>query len=280
MTKTSKMVGKKTLTTTTQSSSRLTFFLNRISGKIFYPERFQRTLTYFVINAKNYLEIGGARLADFARSASEVAREPAFQSLQFFLAPPNFGLYALANASDPSLRLLAQHLDLSRPGAATGYSVPEIAKSYGAIGSIINHSEHRIPREEISQLVLRLRSLSMISLVCAKDDVEVETFAKLSPDFIAVEPPDLIGSGKAVSKERPEIIMDSKKSLERGRPAGSQTRLLCGAGIVDGADARRSVELGAEGILVASGVVKASEWKAKISELASGLNDAQKPKAR
>ena len=237
-------------------------------------------MRYFFINAKNYQEIAGVHLTDFAKATSLVARETSFESVQFFLAPPNFGLYALANPPDPAISLLAQHVDVAKPGASTGYSVPEIAKIFGAAGSIVNHSEHRIPQEEISQLVLKLRSLDMISLVCAKDDVEVETYAKLSPDFIAIEPPDLIGSGKAVSKERPEIIMESRESLVRGRPAGSQTKLLCGAGIVDGIDARRSIELGAEGILVASGVVKAPDWKSKISELARGLTDAQTPATR
>jgi triosephosphate isomerase (TIM) len=220
--------------------------------------------------------VSGELLRDFANAMSEVARRHEFDSVEFFLAPPNFGLSVLGlGPINPSIKLLAQHVDTAHLGASTGFSVPEIAKSFGAAGSLVNHSEHRIPVDDIDDLIVRLRAQGMISVVCAKDDGEVELFSRLNPDFIAVEPPDLIGSGKAVSKERPGIITDSKRALDRGRPADSKTRLLCGAGIVDGTDALRSVELGAEGILVASGVVKATDWRSKISELARGLSDAQ-----
>ncbi len=190
-------------------------------------------------------------------------------------APPNFGL-ASSSRPDSSYQILSQHLDQASPGASTGFSVPELAKSFGALGSILNHSEHRLPESEIESLVSRLRRLEMLSLVCAKDDLEVGKFAKFNPDFIAVEPPELIGSGKAVSKEKPEIIQGSLAALEGNRLSYSFTKLLCGAGIVDGIDARASVELGAEGILVASGVIKAQDIEKKIRELAQGLIDGEK----
>jgi triosephosphate isomerase len=85
------------------------------------------------------------------------------------------------------------------------------------------------------------------------------------PDYVAIEPPELIGSGKAVSKENPEIIT---KSIEA---AGSRTKVICGAGIMDKGDVRAAIKLGSKGILVASGVIKAKSWSDKIAELASGL---------
>jgi len=195
--------------------------------------------------------------------------------VQFFLAPPNFGLAVSVHPAS-SFQVLSQHLDDASLGASTGFSVPEVAKAFGAAGSLVNHSEHRLPENEISLLVARLRKLQLLSVVCAKDDLEVGRFARLDPDFIAVEPPGLIGSGKAVSKEKPEIIQNSLRSLNRNRQPNSSTKLLCGAGIVDGIDARRSVELGAEGILVASGVIKALDQQKKIRELAEGLIDGER----
>ena len=47
--------------------------------------------------------------------------------------------------------------------------------------------------------------------------------------------------------------------------------VLCGAGIVSGEDVARAVELGADGVLVASSVVKAEDWEAKVRELANSL---------
>jgi len=232
-------------------------------------------LKYFVINAKNYSEAAGNGLENLIGAINDVAKKKEFKDVEFFLSPTGFGL-ASSIRSGSSFRVLAQHLDPAVVGASTGFSVPEIAKSFGAAGSLINHSEHRIPFEEIERLVVRLHQLGMISVVCAKDDDEVAKFSKLGPDFIAVEPPELIGSGRAVSKVKPEIITGSRDALRKSRPPGSTPKLLCGAGIVDGIDAKLSVEMGSDGVLVASGIIKAQNWGNKIEELAKGLIDAQR----
>jgi len=221
------------------------------------------------------MEIAGSGLQRLVNAIQSVSVDDSFKQVRFFVAPPNFGL-AASFRSDSSHQILAQHLDEASLGASTGFSVPEMAKSFGATGSLVNHSEHRLPETEIESLVSRLRKLEMVSVVCAKDDHEVGRFTKLNPDFIAVEPPELIGSGKAVSKEKPEIIRGSRATLEKNRLSYSFTKLLCGAGIVDGIDARASVKLGAEGILVASGVIKAQEIEKKIRELAQGLIDGER----
>jgi triosephosphate isomerase (TIM) len=113
--------------------------------------------------------------------------------------------------------------------------------------------------------VERMRKLWMASIVCAQEPREVVEISTLQPDFIAIEPPELIGSGRAVSKENPAIIT---KSIEA---AGSRSRVICGAGITDKDDVTKAMKLGSQGILVASGIVKDTSWEKKITELASGM---------
>ena len=108
----------------------------------------------------------------------------------------------------------------------------------------------------------------MVSIVCAADIEEVAMILRLSPNFIAIEPPELIGSGIAVSRANPTIIVDSVRVAHTGSPS---TRVLCGAGIVDKDDVKMAFDLGASGILVASGVVKSPSWKKKIEELSSAF---------
>ncbi len=225
-----------------------------------------------MINTKNYPEASGRsaiRLASIANSVAQELRRHK-SNVELILSVPAFSI-SLLSYRYPALSFFAQHLDNVSEGSTTGFLVPEIAKVFGASGSVLNHSEHRIPEEAIRRLVERLRSLDMRSLVCARDENEVSRFALYSPDFLAIEPPELIGSGNAVSKARPTLISSSLDALRRGRVADSSTVLLCGAGIVDSIDAKRAVELGAEGILVASGIVKALDWKSKIRSLAKGL---------
>jgi triosephosphate isomerase len=168
-------------------------------------------------------------------------------------------------ANTVKIPVVCQHVDDEKAGSTTGYFVPEVAKSYGAVGSLINHSEHRIEMKAIANLVERLRKMHMTSIVCARSPHEVMEISIFHPDFIAIEPPELIGSGRAVSKENPAIIT---KSIEA---AGSRSKVICGAGITDNSDVKAAMKLGSRGILVASGVVKADSWVEKISELASGM---------
>jgi triosephosphate isomerase len=213
-----------------------------------------------IINFKNYEEVSSDRAIKLAEAAREVAEK---LRIEIVVAPPQPVLALIANRIH--IPVICQHVDNEKMGPSTGFIVPEIVKSCGAIGSLINHSEHRIERSSIASLVERLRKLSMASIVCAQEPREVVEISTLQPDFIAIEPPELIGSGKAVSRENPAIIT---KSIEA---AGSRSRVICGAGITDKDDVTKAMELGSQGILVASGIVKATSWEKKIAELASGM---------
>ncbi|MEM2140291.1 triose-phosphate isomerase [Nitrososphaera sp.] len=213
-----------------------------------------------VINFKNYSDASGDRTLELARAAEQVARK---LKVEIVLAPPQGSLALVAKSV--GIPVICQHVDDAKEGSTTGFFVPEIAKMYGASGSLVNHSEHRIELSTIESLVKRLRALGMTSIVCAQTPDEVKKIASFSPDFIAIEPPELIGSGRAVSKENPAIITNSIKA------AGSRSKVICGAGITDKSDVSKAVELGSHGILVASGVVKARSWPDKIAELAQGM---------
>lgn len=213
-----------------------------------------------VINFKNYSDASGAKTIELAQAAQQVARK---LNVEIVLAPPQASIALVAKSVD--LPVVCQHVDNANEGSTTGFIVPEIAKMYGATGSLINHSEHRVDMQVIRNLVKRLCALSMTSIVCAHTPDEVAEIAAFSPDFIAIEPPELIGSGRAVSKENPAIITNSIKA------AGGRSKVICGAGITDKGDVVKAMELGSQGILVASGVVKAISWADKISELAQGM---------
>lgn len=227
---------------------------------------------HFIINSKNYKEASGPSALKLSAAMAKVSQEAGIKNsaIQLYLAAPAFSISEIAS-NYPDMFILTQHLDSQPAGSTTGYLVPEIAMISGAKGSLLNHSEHRISAEEIQKTVEALRILGMKSVVCARDALEVGRYARFNPDYIAIEPPELIGSGRAVSKERPELISDSKTALHAAFAKGQTTELLCGAGIVDRIDVRRAVELGANGILVASGVIKSSDWIEAIRSLASGF---------
>ncbi len=214
----------------------------------------------FVINCKNYEEISGDKIIKFIKIAEKVSKK---YKVKIAISPPQHLIGLVANSS---IQILAQHIDDSKVGSTTGFIIPELLKKSKVKGSLINHSEHRISSKEIQKLVLKLKELKMTSIVCVKDVAEVKKYVELNPDYIAIEPPELIGSGKAVSKEKPELIAKAAKAVKN-----TNTKLLCGAGIVSGEDVVKALELGSKGILVASGIIKAKNWNKIISEFAEAL---------
>lgn len=214
----------------------------------------------FIINCKNYEEISGDKIIKFIKIAEKVSKK---YKVKIAISPPQHLIGLVANSS---IQILAQHIDDFKVGSTTGFVIPELLKKSKVKGSLINHSEHRISSKEIQNLVLKLKELKMTSIVCVKDVAEVKKYVKLNPDYIAIEPPELIGSGKAVSKEKPELIAKAANAVKN-----TNTKLLCGAGIVSGEDVVKALELGSKGILVASGIIKAKNWNKIISEFAEAL---------
>jgi triosephosphate isomerase len=213
-----------------------------------------------IINFKNYEEVSGDKAVKLAKAAHQVAEK---LKVEVVVAPPQPTVALIAK--NVRMPVICQHVDNEKVGPSTGFFVPEIARSCGAVGSLINHSEHRIETRSIAILVERMRKLGMTSIVCAREPHEVAEISAFKPDFIAIEPPELIGSGKAVSRENPAIIT---KSIQG---AASRSSIICGAGITDKSDVAKAMELGSHGILVASGIVKATSWDKKIAELAFGM---------
>jgi|RhiMethySRZTD1v2_1073278.scaffolds.fasta_scaffold03551_6 triosephosphate isomerase len=225
-----------------------------------------KKIPILILNFKNYHEIEGQKGIELARSVQQVS-ESFGGSIQLVVAPSQPALALVKQ--NVNIPVFAQHLDYAEAGSTTGYFIPEMARSFGAEGSLLNHSEHRIDKlDNIQGLVDRLRSLQMVSVVCARTASEVSTLARFEPDYIAIEPPELIGSGKAVSRENPSIVTDSINAAAR---MSQNVRVICGAGITDANDVSSALKLGAVGILVASGIIKATSWIDKITELASGF---------
>jgi len=216
----------------------------------------------FIINCKNYEEVAGNRIVRLVETAERISAE---HKVEIAVAPPVHMAGLVAGARIP---ILAQHVDDAKVGSTTGFTVPELLKRSGISGSLINHSEHRTDPKSIRNVVARLRGLKLISVLCVRDVSELRGYVGLNPDYIAIEPPELIGSGKAVSKERPDLIA---RAADITRGAQNSTRLLCGAGIVSGRDVARAMELGSAGILVASGIVRARDWDRTISEFAESM---------
>ncbi len=157
-------------------------------------------------------------------------------------------------------KVFAEHVDSTEPGAHTGVVTVEEIKVAGASGSLLNHSEHRLPFDEIKKTIKRLKDARLQVILCCQSPEEAVKFRDLKPDYLAYEPPELIGGNVSVTSSKPEII---KKIVNAVRPV----RVLVGAGVKTREDIIKSMELGAVGVLIASGLIKAENKEEKVREL-------------
>ncbi|MCK4714381.1 MAG: triose-phosphate isomerase, partial [Candidatus Aenigmarchaeota archaeon] len=200
-----------------------------------------------VVNTKAYLEGTGQkalRLARICKRLSAGARAELILSVQPSDIPGVSG----------HVTTFAQHIDAIGPGSHTGHILPEAVKAAGAKGTLINHSERRLALPEIKERIMISRKTGLRVVCCVPRTGMVRDVARMNPDYIAIEPPELIGTGIPVSRARPGVIT---RSVGIAKKANSRVRVLCGAGISKCEDVEKALELGASGVLVASGIVKA-----------------------
>ncbi|MEM5880179.1 MAG: triose-phosphate isomerase [Candidatus Aenigmatarchaeota archaeon] len=213
-----------------------------------------------IINLKAYKETIGKGALKVLEAAEKVAEE---YNVEIAIAPQPTDIRLLSENSK-RVKIFAQHIDPIKGGAYTGHILPEAVKDSGAVGTLINHSERQLTLVEIGELIEICKNLGLISVVCVTNDKLARTIAYLDPDYIAIEPPELIGTGISVSKAKPEIIINSVKSI---REINNKVKILVGAGISNGEDVKKAIELGVNGVLVSSAVTKAKDFYEKIKEL-------------
>ena len=212
-----------------------------------------------IVNFKVYSEIEGEKALKLASICDEIAAET---GANIIVCPPMVELSYVADQVD--IPVYSQNVDPKKPGSGTGFTTPSLVKATGAVGTLINHSEHKQPAEDVGTCVQMSKDLGLTTCVCA-DTIDVaKDLARFSPYYIAVEPPELIGGDISVTSANPEIVsgtVDAVKSVD------DRIRVLCGAGVKNGGDVKAAVDLGAEGVLLASGVTKASNPDVVIRDL-------------
>ena len=213
-----------------------------------------------VVNFKTYESASGQSAEDLAASMEKFTN----RNFRMIAVVSAFDLHSIASNST-NLEVWSQHLDPVGKGSYTGWLEPESAIYRGAVGTIINHAEHKVSIKHVKELMEMLPSDFPIC-ACAADVSEAIELAKLNPTFIAVEPPELIGGDISVTTADPSIVTDTVKAV---KSVNSNVRVLCGAGVKNGLDVRKAIELGAEGVLLASGVTKAEDVNAVLDDLSS-----------
>ena len=213
-----------------------------------------------VVNFKTYESASSQNANNLALAMESVTSD----SVEIVAVTSAFDLSSVSENAE-NVKVWTQHLDPIGFGSNTGWLHPDTALKRGAQGTIINHAEHKVSIEHVANLMQMLPEGFPIC-ACAADVDEAKELAKLGPTYIAVEPPELIGGDISVTSADPTIVSDSVKVVKEINP---NVRVLCGAGVKTGKDVATAIELGAEGVLLASGVTKARDAEAVLADLVS-----------
>jgi triosephosphate isomerase len=197
-----------------------------------------------------------------AEAAAAVAED---SGVRIAVAPQAADLSAVA---ETGVETWAQHVSPVEHGSHTGSTLAERVAETGAEGTLLNHSERRLKLADIDGGLQAAERVGLETMVCANDPQQVAAATALEPDGVAVEPPELIGTGTPVSVADPDVVRDAVEAAERIDP---DVPVYCGAGISTGEDVTAARDLGAEGVLLASGVAKAEDPRAALGDLVEEL---------
>jgi triosephosphate isomerase len=212
-----------------------------------------------IINFKVYKTAIDENAEKLAVIADKIAKETG-KNIMIAVSAPD--IYRVTQKV--SIPVLSEHMDPTGPGANTGDIIAEDIKDNGAKGSLLNHSEDPYQMEDLKEAIKRAKENNLLSVACAKTPEEAKKIEEFKPDLIAIEPPELIGGDISVSTAKPEIITDTVNNIKN-------IPVLCGAGVKTKEDVQKALELGAKGILLASGVTKAEDPEEEIRELLSAF---------
>ena len=214
-----------------------------------------------VINFKTYETAHGIAAEELARAMASIETDA-----RMIAVVSAFDLSAVVDAA-PKLEVWTQHLDPIGFGSNTGWLHPDTAISRGASGTIINHAEHKVSLEHVA-MILDSVPEDFTVCACAANIEEARALTALQPDYVAVEPPELIGGDISVTTADPDIVISTAAAISE---INENVGILCGAGVKNGADVAMAIQLGTSGVLLASGVTKVADPVSALADLVSKI---------
>ena len=222
------------------------------------------TPPFFEIGPKAYLY--GEKLLALAKHADALSKK---FLVQVILTPQCVDIRLLAHEMERVL-IFAQHMDSLEVGRGVGSVLPEAVKAAGATGVLLNHFEKRLSMDALQRTIQRADELELATMVCADNLEDAAAIAKMEPNIIIAESPELIGIGKRGEDDR-RAIAQINQIVWNINP---NILVLHGAGISCGQDVYNVIAGGAQGTGSTSGIVLAKDPLAMLEEMISAVRAA------
>ena len=205
-----------------------------------------------LINFKTYQESYGKKALALARSIAKAKSN----GYDVAVAPSLLTTKEIVDKT--KLKVFSQHTDHVNLGAHTGRIPAKELKKIGVNGTILNHSERKIPLKFLAEIIQSCKDNKLKTVVCASSLSEIKKIANFNPDYIAYEPKELIGGNLSVTEANPDIIV---KAVDLVAEINPRIKILCGAGIHSKEDLGHALLLGTSGVLIGHAVPKSKDPK-------------------
>lgn len=219
---------------------------------------------FFEIGPKAYL---------YGREALKLAQHADRLSLKYdvrIIFTPQCVDIPLIAQNTEHLLVFAQHMDSIRIGRGIGSVLPEAIKEAGGVGVLLNHAEKKLTMDEIERTITRADEVGLVSMVCADTPQDALEIARMKPNIVLAESPNLIGVGNRDEEAQKEIA--ATNHLVWG--IDPNILILHGAGIKCGRDIYEIVKRGAQGSGSTSGVILADDPYQMLEEMISAMRKA------
>jgi len=222
------------------------------------------TPPFFEIGPKAFLY--GKQALKLARHADRMSAK---YRVQIIFTPQYVDIPLLAQGTK-NLLIFAQHMDSLPIGRGVGSVLPEAVQAAGAVGVLLNHAEKKLTLDELERTIRRADEVGLASMACADNLEEAVKVARMSPNIIIAESPDLIGVGKRGENDR-EAVEKLNTAIWAINP---EIRVLHGAGISCGQDVYNIIAAGSQAAGSTSGILKASDPFAMLEEMIRSVRAA------
>jgi triosephosphate isomerase len=219
---------------------------------------------FFEIGPKAYLY--GSEVLSLAKFADEISAK---YKVQIIFTPQYVDIPLLVRETK-NLLIFAQHMDALPIGRGVGSVLPEAIRAAGAVGVLLNHAEKPLSFETIQLTIQRADEVGLASMVCAGCLEDVKTIAKMRPNILLAESPELIGTGTRTADDQKNI----RKINELVSGINPEILVLHGAGISSAQDVYEIISMGAQATGSTSGIIKAKDPFAMLEEMIRAVREA------
>jgi triosephosphate isomerase len=193
--------------------------------------------------------------AEAVRLAVEADRLAVELGVSIVYDPQAVDIPAVAAATSRIL-VFAQHMDPVPPGRGVGAILAEAIRDAGAVGTLLNHSEKPMTLGELRRAIERARSVGLATLVFADSPAEAAEMARLGPDIVLAEPPDLIAGGVSAGNVMAGFVAEAVAAV---RSVDPRILVMSGAGVNGPDDVEQMIRLGLDGTGSSSGILRAPD---------------------